>query len=829
MTTNKKLVVLLALLFALAVIGELVPVREVGERQGGYTTNSGELMTGSLVGQTFVAGKDDLSGVAVMLATYSGRVDTGTIELHVRESIDDERDLRADTVDVSQLGDNQFYRFEFEPIDDSGHQPYFFFVVSPSGEVGNAVTVDINGEDPYPLGSAYLVRGQEAGEIEEEVLAKSGKQSVDVAFEAYYTVSLRVAAVNKAVATGRAFVQAWGEQWSKYLIWAKVAAPAVLLVAMILSLRWLVRKPRQVLLVLFVLAVAARLMYAVELPLTNDEGNYLYDARTLLEGKLSGGDGYVKAPLVVVWLAIWQFMLGKTVLAGRLASVVIGAATLFPLYILGRELGKKAGLLTAGVWVLLGVTCVFNIYVHTQPLALFFGVTGIAVLLMALRNRFSRRGMWLFLSGVLLGLGVVSRKSILALGLVPLVLVLLENKDWRARMTDLIIVGLGFLLVVSLLLGGAAVVYGREGFWEALGANSAEDGISAVDPAEAEQVRAYSLRGMTPFFRESLPLILLAMIGLGVALEGVATRGLNFLVAKTVWIIPFIVFWWAWGFFSEYEGSSAMVYGMRELWYVMAAVLVLVAVLYRGRVSGEQGQWAAVLVPVLWLVGLIFFYTNWIKFHANYIGEFLPPLVLLAGLAAPVLMQRKVRWFVLPVLLWALFVSGYVTFVHEHTGTFQLAATHEAAGWARENIPKDASIFTGAAVVPYLSGHHTALDIAHPRWYAYEFTRKDTERLNTFLPSAEEMVRAFREAEWFLLDKQTSFSFLMEYSEIEAGLERDWEAVKGISNGSNTLTFYRRIRMMDDRKDKENNCCSCGGTAGAGGAAAWTGGFYDGG
>jgi len=146
------------------------------------------------------------------------------------------------------------------------------------------------------------------------------------------------------------------------------------------------------------------------------------------------------------------------------------------------------------------------------------------------------------------------------------------------------------------------------------------------------------------------------------------------------------------------------------------------------------------------------------------------------------------------VLLWALFTSGYVTFVHEHTGTFGQDAVKEAAAWAQENIPADQTIFTGAAIVPYLSGHETALNIAHPRWYAYEFTRKDIVRLETFLPSAEEMLQAYREAEWFMLDKQTGFSFLMEYSEIEAGLERDWENVKGISNGSNTLTFYKRVR-----------------------------------
>ena len=93
----------------------------------------------------------------------------------------------------------------------------------------------------------------------------------------------------------------------------------------------------------------------------------------------------------------------------------------------------------------------------------------------------------------------------------------------------------------------------------------------------------------------------------------------------------------------------------------------------------------------------------------------------------------------------------------EHTGTFQQRSAQEAAQFAENVIPANETIFTGAALIPYLSGHQTALDIAHPRWYAYEFTRKDTERLNTFLPSAEEMVQAFRDTNWVLLDKQTGF------------------------------------------------------------------------
>ena len=139
--------------------------------------------------------------------------------------------------------------------------------------------------------------------------------------------------------------------------------------------------------ILFVGAVIFRILYAVDLPITNDEGNYLYDAQTLLRGSLAGGDGYVKAPLVVLWVAVWQFVFGNTILAGRLSSIIIGALTMFPIYILAREMwGRREGLVAAASWAFIGSAIVFNIYVHTQPLALFFGICGLAVLFMALRG-----------------------------------------------------------------------------------------------------------------------------------------------------------------------------------------------------------------------------------------------------------------------------------------------------------------------------------------------------------------------------------------------------------------------------------------------------------
>ncbi|MDP3996925.1 MAG: glycosyltransferase family 39 protein [Candidatus Andersenbacteria bacterium] len=894
MSTATKISVLggLVLLAVLAVAANFVLVQEKLIDFTRYTTNAGELTSDSVVGQTFVAGEDNLSAVGVMFATYSDRDNTGRVIFHLREGIDARDDIRRESVGVLALGDNKKYVFKFEPIKDSKDTTYFFYVEAPDSTPGNSVTVDLDTTDPYHLGTAFIARGVVGGVLDPVKLAMSGKQTIDVVFTTYHEVSMRTAMTNSVIAAGREFVVTWATRRGDYYLLAELLIPAVLFLSLLIALGRGEADdlPRKYIIlgvsVLVVLALAARWFYARQMSLTNDEGNYLYDASTLLRGKLAGGDGYVKAPLVIGWLAVWEFILGHTIMAGRIASAVAGAAAVWPMYIIGREAGgKKAGLLSAAAWALFGATTVGTIYVHTQTLAIFLGLAGVAVVWSTLRaaqnigedlkqEELSMKRM--FAAGLLLGLAVACRKSMLAWGLPALVLILLEVRGWRQKIKVLVMVGLGFGVVIGLMLGLAWWLYGLVGIREVTGLNSAEDGLSSVDPDQADQVRAYSLKGMTPFFRESLPLILLSLLGWGLLLEqagrktlaaiglGKRKRAVRFLgdvvLPKVLWILPLLVFAWAWSFFFEYEGEFFWkLDGIKYLWYAMGGVIILAALWPRavrerveasdtgtakikkstqppvnsilpnvvGRKPGTNvpfeaeenksgnlvGTWAGALMIPLWLIGLVFLYMHWIKFHANYIIEFLPPLAALAGVGA-LLWWRRVRvtpefveehplWTIgrrfiglaaALIIVWSVFVSSYVTYIFEHTGTFDLGALNEAAVWAKENIPADESIFTGAAAVPYLSGHQVALDIAHPRWYAYEFTREDPDRLDTFLPPKDEMVGAFRQARWFLNEQQTSFSFMMEYSEIEKGLADDFELAHEVENGSNTLSFYRRIR-----------------------------------
>lgn len=813
----KTISFLVACIIGIALV--LIHVPEIGEMQEDHALNSGELTGTSAIGQTITAQKNNLSGIGVLIATYSGRNNTHPVILHLRNSVQAGNDIRTVSVPASKFGDNQFYNFLFKPIADSKGKMYFFVVDSPESIKGNAIAIDLNNKDMYNHGTGYIIHTQNNAPVTDTIIQKSGKQNIEVAFQTLYSVPAGTHIYHSVRNAAHTFINTWQDNRHMYTLWTGAFLPSVVCVALCVLLFKSKKQPKpwMILLGLTIIAAVIRIFYAISLPFTDDEGNYLYDAWSILHGHFAGGDGYVKAPLVIAWIALWEAILGHSAFAGRLSSFIAGSALVYPIFILVRSIWTtRAALISAALWACMGTAVVSTIYVHTQSVAVFFGVSGIALLAYALREKRAQLT-WLLLAGAVIGLAVASRKSMLALGLPVILLLITQSKNWNTRLRNTLFVGIGFLSVLAIFLVYAYSVYGGVGITEAIGINSAEDGISSITPDQVEQVREYSLKGMTPFFRESLPIIFLSMLGIGFYLQDAAMslfkKSKAILLTRVAWIIPLGIFWWAWNFFSQYEGAKFMKYGIPTLWWLFGIVL-LVSTLFAPRpnppLSKERGndetgmRLTRGLIGLIWIGSMMFFYAKWIKFHANYISEFIPPITIIAGVGLEAFITRSLEMKMrivkyatlaafLCVFIWAATVSSFITYSFEHTGTFDQTAAYEAASWMQQNIPKGETVFTGASLIPYVAGYQTVLNISHPRWYAYEFTRTNPKRIQTFLPNTKDLVQGFHNANWFVLDAQTKFSYLNEYDDITNDLKANWKSVKGISNGSNTIVFYQRI------------------------------------
>ncbi|HSX24417.1 MAG TPA: glycosyltransferase family 39 protein, partial [Candidatus Andersenbacteria bacterium] len=566
--------------FVTAFLLVVIHVPEIGEIQENHALNSGELTGTTTIGQTIVAKRNNLSGIGILIATYSGRDNTHPIVLHLRDSVRAENDIRIVSVPASKFGDNQFYNFLFKPIADSQGKTYFFAIDSPESVHGNAIAIDINNQDTYAQGTAYIIHTQDNEPITDSIVQKSGKQHTDMAFQILYTVPLGTHLYHSGRSAIHLFISTWQDNKSAYLTWVGAFIPSLICVVLCFLLFRFKKQPKTwiVLLGLAIIAAIIRIFYATSLPFTDDEGNYLYDAWSILHGHFAGGDGYVKAPLVIAWIALWEFLLGHTALAGRISSIIAGSALVYPIFLLVRSIwSTRAAYLSSALWACMGTAAVSTMYVHTQPVAIFFGVSGIALLAYALREKLASPK-WLIWAGCVIGLAVASRKSMLAIGLTVILLLVTQSKNWNARLKNTVYVGIGFLAIIAIFIIYAHTVYGNIGISEALGINSADDGVSSIDPDQVEQVREYSLKGMTPFFRESLPIILLSLLGVGFYLQdavaSVFKKSKVIIFSRIAWIVPLGIFWWAWDFFSQYEGSKFMKYGITQLWWLFGVVLI---------------------------------------------------------------------------------------------------------------------------------------------------------------------------------------------------------------------------------------------------------------
>ncbi len=200
-------------------------------------------------------------------------------------------------------------------------------------------------------------------------------------------------------------------------------------------------------------------LFAYHQPFTNDEGAYLYDARTILRGSLPGGDALVKTPVVIFLFAAGEFMSSQSLFAARMASVLASVASAWPLFLfMNRIAGRKAAQYAALIWLLGSGPIIFQSMGHTQAIANFFSISALASVV-------SRR---MVLAGVFFALAYASRKISITL-LAPIMMIfLLDTEHMRVALLR------PFLLAASFLLGiyalGGYVLYGIPGVLQALGA-----------------------------------------------------------------------------------------------------------------------------------------------------------------------------------------------------------------------------------------------------------------------------------------------------------------------------------------------------------------------
>ncbi|MBU1127334.1 hypothetical protein KKF11_03235 [Patescibacteria group bacterium] len=111
------------------------------------------------VGQTFIAGKNNLSRLTLDLKNASLKNEK-PVYFHLRQ-VDGPGDLRKIKISGFNIGDPSSVRFQFEPIPDSFQKKYYFYLDSPDSSDSDGIEVYYSSQDLYS-GGEMMINDQEA-------------------------------------------------------------------------------------------------------------------------------------------------------------------------------------------------------------------------------------------------------------------------------------------------------------------------------------------------------------------------------------------------------------------------------------------------------------------------------------------------------------------------------------------------------------------------------------------------------------------------------------------------------------------------------------------
>lgn len=401
-----------------------------------------------------------------------------------------------------------------------------------------------------------------------------------------------------------------------------------------------------------------RIFISAKLPLTSDEGSYLYDGFLITKGNIPFRDFFARSPLLLSEIALSIIVFGQNIFAGRFLSIISALLSGILIYFIGKKLlNKTFGALAASLFFLLPEVVFQTVHIHTQSNEILFVAGAVLCLLLSIEKQ---KNIYSLGSGILIGLSFFIRQSVLLYLFAFIVYIFFQKSGFKKNFLYALSLIVGFLIIT---IPGILVLIKLAGFekiWLTMGPSlifSLQRGSGVIGTFSINVLES-KISSLNTIARESLLSI---------------TLFLTF-----VWILIF---------------QKKKLLHLRNRGYLLIFLLLI----FMG--SG---------------------YFLYSAFDPNYFAEFLIPLVLISSVSLIILFQEKK--FILPLILLIAvlaLLSYYYGFNFPHTGQYSQKNIKEALRHMKENGAENDEILTSALIIPYLSGRNAILKISHPTIYRY--------------------------------------------------------------------------------------------------------------
>lgn len=362
--------------------------------------------------------------------------------------------------------------------------------------------------------------------------------------------------------------------------------------------------------IVFALVIAIRIRL-LGIPLERDEGEYAYAGQLILQGIPPYKLAYnMKFPGTYAAYALIMSIFGQTILAIHLGLLLVNAATIVLIFLLGRRLiDSTAAIAAAACYAVLSVSpSVLGLAAHATNFVML-PVLGGTLLLLRQQGRETNQFLPLFASGLLFGVGALMKQP--ALLFIPFGAIYIVWNDLHPRLSlnrivrRIVIFGIGAVVplgITCLILWRAGVI-DKFWFWTI---DYASQYGRLVPLSQAPQI---FFRSAAEVVLTGWPLGILAGIG---ALAGLWDRRIR---ASTFFVIGFL-------FFSALALCTGFYFRAHYFILVLPAVSLLVGV--------AMSKLSEILKTRMILI------------------RFIPLPLLALALSVPILLDKKIFFEVSP-------------------------------------------------------------------------------------------------------------------------------------------------------------------------------------
>ncbi len=568
---------------------------------------------------------------------------------------------------------------------------------------------------------------------------------------------------------------------------------------------------------ILLLGFILRIAYAAHLPLSNDEGSYLYDGLLLSQGKWPFNYSFSRSPVLMFLVAPTIAIFGRSYIAGRMISIFAGLASSAVLYLLGKRLfNKRVGFAAFVMFALLAPAVVHTSYLLTQPLEILLVLLGVYFTWLGIEGKYYKTRWWFAVPGLFFGLAVLTRETA-AFYPVAMVLAILLFSIFRLTDNESQVAALIKGIFRSFVMGISSLTVWA-GVWGLIVTQVGFDRIKAV---------------------------FLAITSMHDTGE-----------------------YWSFGF--KLKKKWEIFYGARWenfILYALTAVFAVVLVLkiveifttesYPKRTRNKQfsftlfpklqdifdreGGWIFFLIYAA--VPVLFYGIYYRRMQPEYLAEFMPLFVMMAAVAVDFLTLRASNLFHFqffsfrdvffgasseqshPELgypepchsnenqkpdsgstsrgfrfepgmtlkkscgaclalftLSLLFINYRYMWKNQHGGTFAPEALAEAETFVRENVAEGEEIFTAAVIIPFLADRPLTFKMSRPVIFGYPHL--DPNIRYTLFPNDEEILTYLEEkpVNWAIFDRTTWETFSRGHPELEQYLKDKYSIMHTIPN-----------------------------------------------